>query len=549
MTSFERMPNEIFLECFDYLNAYEIYQSFANLNSRFDELIHTVRLCLDFHHTPKSTFSNKRSTYSLKLSNDIICGQIDVFLLFFSLNQFSHLRLLSLSGLKDDHLKILKSTFPSMPQLSTVYLESVNDRQLIKNRMNELFSPIKFNLPITNLTFQYQNCTQLIQILHDLPMLNYLHVKHISSSYDLDQFSPIELCNAVHLQKLIIYNFPYSFEEIKMLLKCTPNLINLTVSVRANCDMFDACQWEDLITSSLHSLNIFKFNFTTMYLDENMDSKLKQFQTDFWLKKHQWITDYVLRDDQAIIYTLPWHLSSCILKPYKEKYFDQSKRKYRRFDDVRCLKIDFDILSEETECYVPFASSLVLSTNAGLNNNDGLEFYEKQFVERLKMIVNLSNVKSLNIPKIHQLNLSLFLTEILKETPRLSSLTLAPNDLLMLCTDENVQLCRSLNEKITKLQLYCDSSNSFKSSDEMNRFCDRFSNISQMTCSFSKIEHLLYLLEHLPQISVMSGFFLHQFDRHALYSQFEKLTSKWNLIFDVDHVKTCLRLRVWIGRK
>ncbi|CAF1667281.1 unnamed protein product [Adineta ricciae] len=131
--------------CFDHLTAYEIYESFSKLNTRCDDLIDNIGLYLDFTNTSKTKFdkfclkllSNPRikdQIRCLKLSNNFTCKQIDAFLSFFSLDEFSHLRLLSLSGINDNHLKMLKSTLSSTSQLSAVYLES-------QNSMNEIFSP------------------------------------------------------------------------------------------------------------------------------------------------------------------------------------------------------------------------------------------------------------------------------------------------------------------------------------------------------------------------------------------------------------------------
>ena len=40
MMGIEDLSNEFFYEIFDYLDGSEIYQAFANLNHRFDQLLH-----------------------------------------------------------------------------------------------------------------------------------------------------------------------------------------------------------------------------------------------------------------------------------------------------------------------------------------------------------------------------------------------------------------------------------------------------------------------------------------------------------------------------
>jgi len=91
---FELLPNEILIECFDYLNALDIFYSFDKLNSRFDKLIRCLSLQLNFEHIRKITFDQfcikmllnselKTQIYSIRLSNDGTSGQIQAFLSFF----------------------------------------------------------------------------------------------------------------------------------------------------------------------------------------------------------------------------------------------------------------------------------------------------------------------------------------------------------------------------------------------------------------------------------------------------------------------------------
>jgi hypothetical protein len=52
----EFLPNEILIEYFEYLNAFDIFYSFDGLNDRFTQLIRTIPLYLNFQHVPKSIF-------------------------------------------------------------------------------------------------------------------------------------------------------------------------------------------------------------------------------------------------------------------------------------------------------------------------------------------------------------------------------------------------------------------------------------------------------------------------------------------------------------
>jgi hypothetical protein len=56
VTKFEFLPNEILIECFEYLNAIDIFDAFYFLNNRYYKLIQNIPLHLDFRHVQKSTF-------------------------------------------------------------------------------------------------------------------------------------------------------------------------------------------------------------------------------------------------------------------------------------------------------------------------------------------------------------------------------------------------------------------------------------------------------------------------------------------------------------
>ena len=84
---FELLPNEIFIECFQYLNAPDIFYSFDQLNYRFHTLIRNIPLHLNFQQLKKSIFNQfcqiilsnpeiKQNIISLKLSNKGTRGQI-----------------------------------------------------------------------------------------------------------------------------------------------------------------------------------------------------------------------------------------------------------------------------------------------------------------------------------------------------------------------------------------------------------------------------------------------------------------------------------------
>ncbi len=58
ITKFELLTNEILIECFEYLNGQDIFYSFHFLNYRFEKLIHSIPLSINFEQLRKSKFDN-----------------------------------------------------------------------------------------------------------------------------------------------------------------------------------------------------------------------------------------------------------------------------------------------------------------------------------------------------------------------------------------------------------------------------------------------------------------------------------------------------------
>jgi hypothetical protein len=112
---FDQLPNEILIECFEYLNVLDIFYSFDQLNYHFHTLIRNISLNLNLHHMNKSLFDKfchkmllnpqiKNQIISLQLSNKNTSGQLNVFLSFFSLNEYCQFRLLTLIDLNVEQI-------------------------------------------------------------------------------------------------------------------------------------------------------------------------------------------------------------------------------------------------------------------------------------------------------------------------------------------------------------------------------------------------------------------------------------------------------------
>jgi hypothetical protein len=136
---FELIPNEILIECFEYLNALHIFHSFDQLNYRSSTLIRSVPLYVDFRNIhPRiicdqfsmkllSDQETRKQIYALHLSNKDTCYSIQSFLSLFSLDEFLHLRSLTLTKVTRDNFEKLKTRLPLVTELVSFGL--IDDKQ------------------------------------------------------------------------------------------------------------------------------------------------------------------------------------------------------------------------------------------------------------------------------------------------------------------------------------------------------------------------------------------------------------------------------------
>ncbi|CAF1510032.1 unnamed protein product, partial [Didymodactylos carnosus] len=273
---FEFLPNETLIECFKYLNAFDLFYSFDGLNSRLNNLIRNVRLYINFEDVNKTIFdkfcakmlidSNIRNQiYSIEILNDDQCFQCNLFFSSFPPNKFPNLqRFISIYPLLGDeedyfaynydiyeyrprpknddeqiHLKIKQSDLP-LSQLRTLSILN-----LVSLRSNIHQTSI-ISLTILKFYLKDSEC-----LFNNLPMLNYLHIKSIDRCREKNLNILSNYQYSCHLKQLIIGQFNEKFENFEMFVKQTPNLKSLTFISHDNHDIYiiDANRWEYLIVS------------------------------------------------------------------------------------------------------------------------------------------------------------------------------------------------------------------------------------------------------------------------------------------------------------
>ena len=60
-TKFESLPNEVLIECFEYLNSFDLFSSFTQLNDRCERLAGSIPLHLNFENIDQAMFERFRT--------------------------------------------------------------------------------------------------------------------------------------------------------------------------------------------------------------------------------------------------------------------------------------------------------------------------------------------------------------------------------------------------------------------------------------------------------------------------------------------------------
>jgi len=509
MMKFEYLPNEILILCFEYLNGLEIFYAFNRINSRLNNLTLNIPLHINFHNVNQIMLENFRrqlllnskinnQIYSIKLINErdyLRCSQL---LCYSALNEFSN-------------LQKIKSLFPFTLKYSS---NETNDLSLYINfqpykhlyfQFNDLHKFI-FNIQktysIINLTLVELNFNDLHNIFKYFPMLKYLHVNCISSC-DLNQ----SVIQAIHLKQMIIDELFDNFANLKIFLKQIPNLKSLKLSSTdcADC-MIDAVEWDCFIKTYLSHLKVFQFKFECTF----SDVLLKKCQ----LFQHYWNTEYIQNNQSLIIYTIPYPSSTFQLTSNHTKHCTTTET----FVNVTNLTLYSEISMDNCSYYFPNITSLTLTCN---RNNQSALMYDVIYLQK---IINLSNLEVLKIDNGIDIENSNKLLDLIKQTPKLSSISMDVKN-LQSCADIK-KLCKYTTKMIETLHI-------FNGILSINRY-EMFSNIKHLKCQIQNERDLAFLLKSLPKVSTMDILYQCKNNLQVKRSQFIQILRQFNVVFEID---------------
>ncbi|CAF3666684.1 unnamed protein product [Rotaria sordida] len=324
---FEDLANEILYEIFDYLDVYDIYKGFYNLNNRFQNLAinSNVLTKINISTISKSNFEdyynnilipNQSRINFLRLSNPFT-AEI-VFLEPHLILNFIRLETLILDNVQNknfdkffdyliwlpnlhaitisltEHISSLDTLFSQIFRLST--LKYCKIEYQIKNYQRPLFV-YSTNYDSSSIEYLIINGRFPFSAFHNLlcclPKLQHLS---INSLVNYDDYQARDKLSSIHLKYLkhVSLKLDYvRFDEFEKIIKEFFHHIQILRLTTAYDEIYlDAKRWQQLILFHMSYLRIFDINHQGSVSNNNLTYHdiINQFNSSFWNEKKWFFT-------------------------------------------------------------------------------------------------------------------------------------------------------------------------------------------------------------------------------------------------------------------
>jgi hypothetical protein len=376
----EFLANELLLDLFEYLDGIYLLRAFNGLNSRFNYLlfVHFRSYHFDFRSITKYDFDIICKDYfpliinrikSFTLSNDDETPNLpELFLSYgFTINKFIGLQFLSLYSIEsydqlnqiiiqcyqipylthlnimdtyiDDGKKEITDLMNNIWRLPRLYHLNFNNNSLGKTYLSKISI---ISLSIKKLFIENVSCSleDLLHLIKQTPSIEHLS---ITIHYNFqDEQIPI-IISSIKFLKL---TFESRISILKKLFQITPNLISLKIKTM---DIYlNGNKWKKILRNYLTKLKIFQFRMYFEFpqqknIHDEFDKLINTYKTSFWIEKHQW---YIACDCipfgtsyHGIVYTLPYSFDQFIsYNIFKSKSTCSNKSYYGLFNQVKNLQ-------------------------------------------------------------------------------------------------------------------------------------------------------------------------------------------------------------------
>lgn len=329
---FEDLPNELIHEIFHYLHLHHIFESFYDLNERFQHffLQNHLPIQINLSSISKSLFNRYLTQVILPRRDQIqslrICTPFAANIYFFlppMMNDFSRLETLVIHDMESEHIQSTIDGLFSLPILSSLTIKSIDHIPISPQIYRKIFRlsalkycqtciTIKTNfrlLPLATNEFSRIECliienkvslNQLHALLSYVPQLRRLSLGQLVATSNTN-YAPT---NAITLSNLINFSLDpctISFNHFESLVNNffrQLQILRLTVFRRFywnGTEYFSANRWEQLILNNLPNLRIFDFQYIRYSPNLHADRQahqmeIAQFNSVFWTQ-HHWFFD------------------------------------------------------------------------------------------------------------------------------------------------------------------------------------------------------------------------------------------------------------------
>ncbi|CAF3610681.1 unnamed protein product [Rotaria sp. Silwood1] len=341
---FEDLANELFYEIFEYLDLYDIYRGFFNLNQRFQNLIINSNFPnqINISTMSKSKFEyyhknillpNKHRIYLIRLSipfmSELIFSSAYTILRFIHLqtliidhiemkdfiklsNHLAHLRELhSLIISLADHIQSLNVLFSSIFQLKKLkyckieYTIKDNQNSISFDLTRRVFSPIQYL--IINGQFSFNSLNNLLSCL---PELHHISIQSLMNSNDNIKIDDLSYYIQLRYLKYVSFKInSIDFNKFENIIKQFFDYVEiLRLTMNSDEEYLNAKRWQQLIVSHMPYLRIFDMKYQGSI--GNKYDVIKQFSSSFWTEKKWFFThehDWKSTMDRGVFYsTIPY---------------------------------------------------------------------------------------------------------------------------------------------------------------------------------------------------------------------------------------------------
>jgi len=377
----ENLSNELIYEIFDYLDGYDLYQAFSNLNHHFQQLINSSCLLFKikfYRHKPGDILKNnlkqmihynKQQIYSIHLFMEY---DTDKFFssIFIIDSSFNRLESLALSELDPDAFRSIMVKLPLLPRLFSLTINMCYASRDLTDTYELIFAlpvlkyckfatgdedltvslPIATNQQFTPIEYLVLDhcCTfhELLAITSYTPELRRLKFTHdLDGDRIIQTISPMTLSNLTHLS-IHVYNLTFDTFEI-FINKLYAKLKFLYVKTDSqDITYLVANRWEHLILQYLPQLERFCLQYHE-YIDDDFIfptylGEVNQFTSSFWIER-QWLLEVEI-DFEYIIYSIQSYKHRWYEDKSVNSFIDLSKSARLNITDMLDNKPDKAIL-------------------------------------------------------------------------------------------------------------------------------------------------------------------------------------------------------------